>query len=129
MSATQTSWSEMFQNIVSNIQEIVRSEVRLAKAEIKEETQAAARACVSLGIGAVLGLYAAGFILLGLVYALSLAMPNWLAALLVGIPLAGGACFLISSGWKKLKQVQPKPVRTIESVKETVQWAKNQQRS
>ena len=33
---------------------------------------------------------------------------------------------LIAAGWKHLKMMEPKPAETIESVKETVGWAKNQ---
>ena len=125
MSASGQSWSSVLQSIISNVQEIVRSEVRLAKTEIKDETQAAAKAGITLGVGAVLATFAFGFLLLCVMYALTLVVAGWLAALLVGIAVATVSLILISAGAKKLKRVRG-PVGTIESVKETVQWAKNQ---
>ena len=58
------SVTNVLQDIVSNVQEIVRSEVRLAKAEIKEETGKAARAWKPLIAGGVLMLYSGGLLML-----------------------------------------------------------------
>ena len=126
MSAPQPSWTTLFQNVIPNVQEIVRSEVHLAKVEIKEEAQEAAKAGVSLGIGLVVSVYSVGFILLCIVYALSLVLPSWLAALIVGVALGTTAFILVQTGWKKLRKVQPGPVKAIDSMKETAEWAKNQ---
>ena len=121
----QQSWSEILDRIVSNVQEIIRSEVRLAKTEIKEEGQTAAKAGISLVTGAALAFYAGWFILLCIVYALTLVLAPWLSALIVGAVLALAAFVALSAGLKRLRTVQ-KPVQTIESVRETVQWVKNQ---
>jgi uncharacterized membrane protein YqjE len=48
--------SEVLQDIVANIQEIVRSEFRLAKVEIHEETTKAVRSSIPLVIGVLLSL-------------------------------------------------------------------------
>src|ERR1700730_12693731 len=77
--------AEVWQDIVGNIQEIIRSEFRLGKAEISEETAKAAHSSVPLAVGVVLALYAFGFILLAIVYALSAVVNAWLASLIVGV--------------------------------------------
>lgn len=117
---------ELFQNIVGNIQDIIRLELRLARAEIEEEASKASRPALALGAGAVILFYALGFILLAVVYALSTVMTVWLAALLVGgfLFLVAGA--LIFSGGMSLKQINLVPEKTVESLKEDMQWAKNQ---
>ena len=117
---------EVLQNIGANIQEIVRSEFRLAKTEVEEAATKAKGAAVSLGIGAVLTFYALGFILLAAVSALSIVIAFWMAALVVGIVLAVLGSTFMSSGRKKLKHVHPVPERATETLKENVQWAKNQ---
>src|ERR1700730_3895665 len=117
---------EVLQDIVGNIQEIIRSEFCLAKIEIKEEVSKASRPAETLGAGIVLSFYALGFILLAVVYALSIVMAAWLAALLVGVLLTVLGIALISSGGKKLKQVNVIPEKTAASFKENMQWAKNQ---
>ena len=123
----ERSVSDVLQDIFGNVQDIVRSEVRLAQAEIKTEAAKTARAAKSLIAGAVLGLYAGGVLLIAAVYGLSMVIAPWLAALLVGAFVAVVAAILISIGQGRLRKVK-KPEKTIRSVKEDVQWLKNQTR-
>jgi uncharacterized membrane protein YqjE len=118
----------LLQEIVSNIQNIIRSEVRLAKAEIREDATSMARAAGMLVAGAVLGIYALGILLLFVVYALRGPLPDWAAALIVGIAVAAIAGILVMVGLKKIKSVNPAPEQTIDSIKEDVQWVKQQTR-
>ena len=122
------SFTNVLEDIAGNIQAIVRSEVRLAKTEIQEEAVKAGRAAGVAGAGGVLGLYAVGFVLLACVYALELALAPWLAALIVGVVAGAGAAVLIQAGRKGLRRVHPRPDRTIHTVKENLEWAKNQTR-
>jgi uncharacterized membrane protein YqjE len=121
----QRSVPEVLQDIVGNLQEIIRSEFRLAKTEVKEEASRAAKPVAALGAGLVLGFYGIGFLLLASVYGLSMVMAGWLAALIVGAVLAVVAMGLISSSSKKLKRVNPTPNKTMRSIEENVQWAKH----
>ena len=120
------SLAEVLQDIVANIQEIFRSEFRLAKAEINEETAKAVRSSVPLVIGVLLSLYALGFLLLAIVHGLSTVIQPWLAALIVGVAVLVVAIALISAGRKRFKQVRVVPEKTIGTMKENVQWAKSQ---
>ena len=122
---TQRSFPEVLQDIVGNLQEIVRSEFRLAKTELKEEAAKAAKPAATFGVGLVMGFYGIGFLLLASVYGLSTVMAGWLAALLVGMILAIVAIALLSSSGKKLKRVNPTPDKTMRSLEENVQWAKH----
>jgi uncharacterized membrane protein YqjE len=118
--------SEVLQDIVANVQEIVRSEFRLAKVEIHEETTKAVRSSIPLVMGVLLSLYALGFILLAVVHALSLVVDAWLAALIVGFGVLVISMILVSVGRKRFKQVKVLPEKTVVTVKENVQWAKHQ---
>ena len=120
------SMTELLQDIIADIQEIVRSEFRLAKAEIQEETAKVARSGIPLIVGLLLGLYALGFILLAAVHALSIVVDAWLAALIVGFGVAVISLILISVGRNRLKGVKVVPEKTIGTMKENVQWAKHQ---
>ena len=119
------SLSDVLHDIVGNVQEIVRSEVRLATAEIKEEVANAAKAGRLLGAGIILALYGLGLLLMAAVYALTLIVAPWLAALIIGSGVSLIALIFISIGKSRLEIIR-KPERTIESVKESVQWAKTQ---
>src|SRR6266404_1529734 len=120
------SMGEILQNIIADVQEIVRSEFRLAKAEVQEETAKVARSGIPLIVGLLLGLYALGFILLAAVHALSIVVAAWLAALIVGFVAGVVSLILINVGRNRLKGVKVVPEKTIGTMKENVQWARNQ---
>jgi len=119
------SVQEVLQDIVGNLQEIIHSEFRLAKAELKEEAVRASMPAATFGIGLVFGFYGIGFLLLSLVFWLTTLMSVWLAALLVGAALAIVAIALTSSSGKKLRRVNPTPDKTIRSLEENVLWMKH----
>ena len=123
---TQRSVPELLQNIVNNLQEIIRSEFRLAKTQFKGEAGKAAKPAAAFGTGLVLSFYGIGFLLLAAVYGLSTIMAGWMAALLVGAVLTGIAIATLASSGKKLKQINLSPDKTIQNLEENIQWAKQQ---
>lgn len=126
MPITERSFADVLHDIVGNIQEIVRSEVRLAKAEFSEEARKARPAGLSMAVGAVLGLCAIVFALLAAVYGLSTVMPNWAAALVVAVASGLIAALAIRAGLSQFRRIDPTPDKTIRSLKENVEWSKQQ---
>ena len=124
MAAEDRSLSDVLQDVIRNVQEIVRSEVRLAKTEIREEAAKAKFPTLLLGAGALTAIFAILFLLLMIVYALALVMPSWAAALIVGAALAVVAGVTLSAGIRRFKLIHPTPERTVETIKENVEWAK-----
>lgn len=120
------SMGEILQSIIADVQEIVRSEFRLARAEVQEEAAKVARSGIPLIVGLLLGLYALGFALLAAVHALSIVVAAWLAALIIGFVVGVVSLILISVGRNRLKGVKVVPKKTIGTMKENVQWARNQ---
>jgi uncharacterized membrane protein YqjE len=123
------SAGDVLKDIVANLQEIIRSEVRLARVEIREETGKMVKAGGMLAAGAVIGLYALFFIFLAVVYTLTTYVSPAAAAAIVGVALAVVAAVLVSTGRGRLKDVSPKPEKTIDSVKENIEWLKGQTKS
>ena len=123
MSAGIRSIPEILQDVLSNIQDIVRAEVRLAKAELGEELNRARSGGILVGVGAVAAIFSALFLLLACVYVLGLIMPNWAAALIVAAAVGVAAAVTLGLGLKRLKTIQAAP-KTAASLKENVQWAK-----
>jgi uncharacterized membrane protein YqjE len=121
----QRKVSDVLQDIAANIQQIIRSEVVLAKVEVKETAQKASKPAAVLVAGTLLGLYGLGFLLLAAVYGLSLVMAPWLAALVVGAVLATVGGILVAKSRTALKQIKPVPTKTVQTVRENVQWAKD----
>ena len=120
--------SGLVQEMLTHVTEIIRSEFRLARAEVRQDLTYAAKASLFLIASALLALYALGFVLLGAVYALATAVPAWAAALIVGVSLAIIAAVFMQIGRKRLKVSSLKPDKTIQSLQENVTWVKNQTR-
>lgn len=125
MATTERSFSIVLQDIVRNIQDIVRSEVRLAKTEVREELTKTRAASLLVAVGAVSGLFSVFFLLLTLVYALSLVIPAWAAALCVAATVGIVAGVTINTGLTRFKTINAAP-KTVASMKENVEWAKQQ---
>jgi uncharacterized membrane protein YqjE len=122
----QRSVPEIMEDIASNLTQIVHAQFQLAKSELKEGAEKVTGPGVAMGAGVALALYGLGFLLLAAVYALSLVMAPWLAASVVGAVLTVAAGILIAAGGTKLKRVNLAPGKTIRSLEEDVQWAKQQ---
>jgi uncharacterized membrane protein YqjE len=128
MPVNERSIADILKDIVGNMQEIVRSEVRLAKSELRNEATKTKSAAVAMAIGAVMAVFALLFLLWTVVDALAMVLPQWAAPLIVSVTLAIIAVVAFSVGRSRFKQVHPAPERTIESVKENVEWLKHQAR-
>src|SRR5918994_2695051 len=123
MAAGIRSIPEILQDVLTNIQDIVRAEVRLAKAELGEELNRARSGALWIGAGAVAAIFSTLFLLLACVYALARVVPNWAAALIVAAAVGIAAAVTLSFGLKRLKTIQAAP-KTAASLKENVRWAK-----
>jgi len=126
MAPGERSVADVLQDIIRDVQEIVRSEVRLAKTELREEVAKAKTAAGLLGAAAIAALFAVFFVLLTIVYALTLVMASWAAALIVGLALAVLATVMVMTGLNQFKQIQATPARAMDSMKENVEWVKQQ---
>lgn len=121
----ERAFSDVLQDILRNLQEIVRSEVRLAKVELRDEARQAASSAVWLAVGTIGALSAWAFGLWTITFALSTRMPMWAATLVVALVVACGASVLIVGGIRRMKRIHPVPERTIASIKENVAWIKH----
>jgi uncharacterized membrane protein YqjE len=89
--AEERSVSDVLQDIVRNLQDMVRSEIRLAKVEIREEARRAISSGIWIAVGTVGAVSAWIFLLWTLAYALATRMPMWAATLVVAVVMAAAA--------------------------------------
>lgn len=106
---------------------LARQELQLAKAEMAEKGRKAVPGIGMVGAAGAVGLLAAGALTAFLILALDGIMPNWLAALLVGIAYAAIGGALYYAGKARVQEAGPLvPEQTVETIKEDVGWAKTQ---
>ena len=109
-------------DIVGNVQNIIRSEIRLAKAETADELKRLRQAAIWSGVAAVGAALGLVFVFLALAYALALWLPQWAAALVVGVVVLTGAAVCVGMARRTLKA---EPLEhTTRSLKETLTWTK-----
>jgi hypothetical protein len=116
---------EVAKDLTSDVALLVRKEIELAKAEMAEKGRTAAPGLGMFGGAGVVGLCAAGALTASLILVFSLFLPDWAAALIVGVVLAAVAFVLARQGKEQIADAgKPVPEQTIETVKEDVEWAK-----
>jgi len=125
----ERSLGELFGDLSKDTVNLVKGELELAKTEM---TQKATQVSKDIGFLAIGGAVAyAGALALGAALIIILAtvgLPWWLAALLVGLVVAGIGYFLIQKGLTELKRQNIAPTNTIQTIKEDVEWMKEQAR-
>ena len=113
-------------DISSDVTMLVRQELELAKAELKQEAAVAGKGAGMLGGAGVAGHLALLFGSLALTFLLDNWMPLELAALIVTVIWAIVAGALAMAGRNRLKEADPQLPRTQQTLKEDVAWAKAQ---
>jgi hypothetical protein len=122
------SLGELFADLSRETTTLVRQEINLATTEM---THKATRVGKDIGFLAVGGaVIYAGFlaIMAALILVLAHWLPWWVAALIVGAVIAGVGYGLVQKGLAALKQENVAPRETLQTVKENVEWAKEQTR-
>lgn len=119
------SLGDLVSELTSDLSKLMRQELELAKAEVRQEATKAGKATGMLAAAGFAGYMTTVLISLALVFALGAVMPLGWAALIVAAlwGIAGGV--LYSTGRAKLRTVNPKPERTVETLKEDAEWAKH----
>jgi nitrate/nitrite transporter NarK len=124
VTAADASPGELASEVAKDLSTLVRQEIALAKVELRQEAKTAGTAFGALGGAGFAGYFVLVFLSLAMMWALASVMALGWAALIVAAVWAVAAAVLALLGRSKLKTFNPKPERTIESVKEDVQWAK-----
>jgi uncharacterized membrane protein YqjE len=125
--ADQPSLASLVSGIVNDVQQLVRQEINLARTEVKQEWDKAKTAAgalmagmVLLGVGGVL----LCFMLVYLIHSFDVAL--WACFLIVGGLLVLTGAVLAGIGYSQASRVNVIPPQTAQTLKENVQWIKNQ---
>jgi hypothetical protein len=117
---------ELLKQLATETTTLVRQELDLAKAEVRQKGRQAGPGFGLIGGAGAVALGAFGALTACFVLALDGAMANWLAALVVAVVYGAIAAFLYVRGKEKVEDAgSPVPEQTIETLKEDVEWAKH----
>lgn len=116
--ATNSSVGALIGEVTADLSKLMRQELELAKVEVKEEVAKTGKAAGMLGGAGFAGYMAVFFASITLWWGLANVMDEAWAALIVTVLWAITAAVLASSGKKKMREVHPKPEKTIETLKE-----------
>lgn len=123
---TEQSMTGLVSGIVGDVQELIRQQFAMLKAETREDMRRVAQASIGIGVGAALALFGGIGLTFMLAHLLSWAagpdLPLWACYGIVGGLLFIGGLFLGYRGYAELTSFNPLPDKTAQALKENVQW-------
>lgn len=128
--AAEPATGELINRLTQQSTELIRSEIRLAQAEMTQKAQKAGLGVGLFGGAGIVALYGGGTLIATIVLALSLLLDPWLAALIVTVVLFLVAGVLALVGKKQVGRATPAaPQQTIDNVKQDVATVKRGSRA
>jgi len=120
------SIGNLVSQVAGDVSTLFRQEVALAKEELKAEAAKAGKAGGMLAGAGFAGYMVAVLLSLALVFALGAVMPLGWAAVIVAViwAIVGGVLYAV--GRNRMKDVDPVPRQTVETLREDAQWVRGQ---
>ncbi len=112
------SVGELIGDLTQDLSTLMRQELELAKAEVKQEAVKSGRGAGMLGVAGLAGYTFLVFLSLALAVGLGQVMHLARAMLIVAGIWALAAAVLYSTGRRQLRQVHPRPQRTVDTLKQ-----------
>jgi hypothetical protein len=113
----ETSFASLLRDLIAEIGQLFRQELRLARAETGEKLSQAQNGIIAIVVGLLLASSALLILLQAVVLALSQIVPAWAASVIVGVVVAIVAFILIRGGQSSLKLTNLTPTRTLDALR------------
>jgi hypothetical protein len=121
------SLGELFGDLARDMGTLVSQEVTLARTEVADTATRVAKDVAILAAGGLVAYAGLLAIIAAAIFLLAdRGVPLWLSALIVGAVVAVLGYVLVQRGITALKQQDLAPRRTMQSLKDDTQWAKEQ---
>jgi uncharacterized membrane protein YqjE len=125
----EASLGTLVSQLSSQLPELIRSELRLAQAEVTEKGKRAGIGIGMFSVAGLLGFFGLAALLTTAVLVLDLFLPAWSAALIVAVVLLVVAGIAALVGKKKVQEAgSPKPERALQGIKQDVATVKGDRR-
>ena len=123
------SIGDLFGRLASDAGTLIRSEIRLAVAETKQNVRSVGSASAWLATGILIGALSIMTMIAALILLIAIWLPAWLSAAIVSFVSAGVGAAIAKQGWSMLNRAEFAPEDSIESIKEDAEWLKGQIKS
>lgn len=120
------SLGDLFSDLSRETTTLIRQEVALARAEVREKVPKIGKDAAFIAIGGLLAYAGLLALIAAAVIGLAHAIPWWLSALIIGVVVIAIGGGLAMSGLNALKRQDLAPRQTLQTLKEDVEWAKTQ---
>ena len=117
------STRQLLTRLIETVSLLVTKEIELVRAEIKADLKAEIATVALLVAAGVVAVFGVTMLLVAAVFALTVWMPGWLAALAIAVLLLAIGGVLALVGWTR--RVSMPLAVTRRTVKEDVEWAKD----
>ena len=117
---------DLFSDLASDMSNLVRQEVALAKLEVTQKAKYLGRNVGYPVVGGAVAYAGMLAVIAAIIMLLDRVMPAWGAALLVGVVVALVAWLMIGKAMSALQQAELTPKETVETLKEDATWVKQQ---
>jgi hypothetical protein len=118
------SLGDLVGGLARDIQDLVRGEIALGRAEFEQKLDRVIMAAIWLLGGALLGFAGLVVVLQGVAGILALAIPVWAASMIVGVIIVGVGAALAKSGIAMLSLKELTPDRTAANLQKDAQLLK-----
>jgi hypothetical protein len=114
----------LVRGILTDLRQLVREEIALARVEVRETAGRAKLAAASLGAAVVALAFGGTFLLIAVAVGIAdlLDWPVWAGFLVVALLLSVAGAAMFAAGRKRLRTIQPVPEQTVQSIKENSEW-------
>ena len=120
---------QLMKELSSDTSRLIRQEIQLAQAEMRQKAKVAGTGAGMLAGAAVASLMTLGVLSAAVIILIALVTPLWVAAVIVTAVWAIVTAVLAFVGRKRLQETSLKPEQTVETAKEDLSWAKTQAQS
>jgi len=119
--------TKLVSGIIDDAQELFKTQLELFKLEIKSDVTKTKDAAIMLIAGMLVALVGGVLLCTMLVYLLHelVNLPLWVSYLIVGGIMAAIGAATSFAGIKKFESFNPLPEKSVEALKENLQWTNN----
>ena len=122
--AGRTGLGEVLGSLIADLQNLVRGEIKLARAEMDQKIDTLLVSAIWLLGGALVAFAGLVVLLQAIAAGLALVMPAWAALLIVGVVIVVAGALVAYSGLSSLSLKTLTPNRTVSSLEKDIRVVK-----